>query len=204
MSPSQGPSTRQRKQLPYKRRQSRQRSRQPRSRACLLKGCEKRFRPTPPMARYCSEGCREKARRWSQWKSRQRWRRSENGRKKRREQSVRHRERLRRSGRVRSRPEGGARGSSQGASANFFFVNTCDRPGCYERFERTRRSPLQRFCSHDCRRALERVLERERRWKKRGQARIAGAKSLAAQVRVTAAMRRSRTSGHIAKAKTFS
>jgi hypothetical protein len=85
-----------------------------------------------------------------------------------------------------------------------FFVNTCDRPGCYERFERTRRSPLQRFCSHDCRRALERVLERERRWKKRGQARIAGAKSLAAQVRVTAAMRRSRTSGHIAKAKTFS
>jgi hypothetical protein len=30
---------------------------------------------------------------------------------------------------------------------------------------RERRSPLQRFCSHTCRRALERVRERERRWK---------------------------------------
>lgn len=105
MSPSQGPSTRQRKQLQPNGRQSRQRSRRPRSRACLLKGCEKRFRPAHPMARYCSEECREKARRWSQWKSRQRWRRSENGRKKRREQSVRHRERLRLSGCARSRPK---------------------------------------------------------------------------------------------------
>jgi hypothetical protein len=60
-----------------------------------------------------------------------------------------------------------------------FFGHTCDRPGCYECFERTRRSPLQRFCSQECRRALERVLERERRWRKRGPARTAGAKSLA-------------------------
>jgi len=30
---------------------------------------------------------------------------------------------------------------------------------------RQRRSPLQRFCSHACRRALERVQERERHWK---------------------------------------
>src|SRR5437899_7193712 len=52
-----------------------------------------------------------------------------------------------------------------------FFGDTCDRPGCYENFERSRRSPLQRFCSHNCRRALERVLERERRWRQRGQAR---------------------------------
>src|SRR5438128_12598054 len=50
-----------------------------------------------------------------------------------------------------------------------FFGDTCDRPGCYEGFERNRRSPLQRFCCHDCRRALERVLERERRWRERGQ-----------------------------------
>jgi hypothetical protein len=40
----------------------------------------------------------------------------------------------------------------------------CDRPGCYEGFVRRRRSPLQRFCSHPCRRAMERVWERERRW----------------------------------------
>ena len=35
-----------------------------------------------------------------------------------------------------------------------------------EQFVRARRSPLQRFCSHTCRRALERVAERERRWKR--------------------------------------
>lgn len=45
-----------------------------------------------------------------------------------------------------------------------FFDGCCDRPGCYEGFVRQRRSPLQRFCSHPCRRAMERVWERERRW----------------------------------------
>lgn len=54
-----------------------------------------------------------------------------------------------------------------------FFCDSCDRPGCYEGFQRSRRSPLQRFCCYDCRRALERVLERERRWKERGQRRNA-------------------------------
>ncbi len=47
-----------------------------------------------------------------------------------------------------------------------FFAHSCNRPGCYERFAHQRRSPLQRFCSAACRRALERVEERERRWKK--------------------------------------
>ena len=203
MSPSQDPSTQQTKQLPYKGRQRRQRLRWPRSRACLLKRCKKRFRPTDPMVRYCSEECREKARRWSQWKSRQRWRRSENGRKKRREQSVRRRERLRLTGRARSRPKVERVGHHK-VRRRKFFGNTCDRPGCYERFERTRRSPLQRFCSHECRRALERVLERERRWRKRGQARLAEAKKPGHPVCGTADVRRSRTSRHIAKAKIFS
>jgi hypothetical protein len=62
-----------------------------------------------------------------------------------------------------------------------FFGNTCDRPGCYERFQPTRRSPLQRFCSHECRRALERVLDRERRWRERGQDRIVGARNFTAR-----------------------
>jgi hypothetical protein len=46
-----------------------------------------------------------------------------------------------------------------------FFDYSCDRPGCYESFVLQRRSPLQHFCSHDCRRALERVQDREQRWK---------------------------------------
>ena len=122
MSPNQDPSTGQRKQLPYKGRQSGPRLRQPRSRACLLKGCAKRFRPRHPMARYCSQECREKARRWSQWKSRQRWRQSENGRQKRREQSVRQRERLRLSGRARSRPKAVRVGHHQVPGRNFFWA----------------------------------------------------------------------------------
>lgn len=73
------------------------------------------------MARYCSEECREKARRWSQWKSRQRWRRSENGRQKRQEQSVRHRERLRLSGGGRSRPKMARVGHHQVPGQNFFW-----------------------------------------------------------------------------------
>ena len=55
----------------------------------------------------------------------------------------------------------------RGSSLRNFFSCSCDRPGCYEEFDRTRRSPLQRFCSHACRHALERVLERERRWRER-------------------------------------
>jgi hypothetical protein len=54
------------------------------------------------------------------------------------------------------------RGSSL---TKIFFDHCCDRPGCYERFGRQRRSPLQRYCSRDCRQALERVHRRERRFK---------------------------------------
>jgi hypothetical protein len=45
--------------------------------------------------------------------------------------------------------------------------NCCHRPGCYERFEIPDRSPLKRFCNADCRQALRRVLERERRLRKK-------------------------------------
>jgi hypothetical protein len=47
----------------------RRRARCPRSRLCLLKGCGQVFRPHQPLVRYCSEACREQARRWRQWKA---------------------------------------------------------------------------------------------------------------------------------------
>lgn len=60
--------------------------------------------------------------------------------------------------------------SRRGSSlTKIFFDHCCDRPGCYERFGHQRRSPLQRYCSPDCRQALERVRRRERRFQ---QARI--------------------------------
>jgi hypothetical protein len=73
------------------------RVRHPRHRVCLLKGCERRFRPVHPLARYCSQECREAARRWREWKARHRYRQSEAGKQKRRAQSRRYRLRSKRS-----------------------------------------------------------------------------------------------------------
>jgi len=64
-------------------------------RLCLLKGCEKRFRPKYPWSRYCGDKCRREARRWSLWKSQKRYRATGIGRQQRRAQSCRHRERVR-------------------------------------------------------------------------------------------------------------
>jgi hypothetical protein len=70
--------------------------RYPRHWVCLLKGCQRRFRPIHPLRRYCSEECREQARRWREWKARHRYRQSEAGKQKRRAQSRRYRLRSKR------------------------------------------------------------------------------------------------------------
>ena len=139
-----------------------QRARHPRRRVCLLKGCGRVFRPQQPLARYCSEACQTEARRWRQWKARRRYRQSTNGKQKRQAQSRRYRER-RRERQARETLSSPLRGSSP----RNCFSCSCDRPGCYVEFDRTRRSPLQRFCCPACRHALERVLQRERRWRER-------------------------------------
>ena len=69
-------------------------SRRPRPRRCLLKGCEQRFRPRHVRQRYCSDGCRAAARRWSEGKARQKYRVTAACRQKRSEQSRRYRERV--------------------------------------------------------------------------------------------------------------
>ncbi len=77
------------------------RARRPRRRRCLLKGCRRKFRPQQPLARYCNEACRERARQWRAWKARRRYRQSANGKQKRQAQSRRYRER--RPGRARTK-----------------------------------------------------------------------------------------------------
>ena len=57
--------------------------RRPRTRRCLLKGCRQRFRPHQARQRYCSERCREAARKWSRWKPQQRYRAATAGKEKR-------------------------------------------------------------------------------------------------------------------------
>jgi len=202
MSPSQDRSTRQRNQLQDNKQETGRRGRQPRSRECLLKGCGKKFRPRHPMARYCSEECRLKARQWSQWKSRQRWRQSENGRKKRKQQSVRHRERLRLAGRATSRRENAARGSSQAAPPNFFWRHLRS-PGLLRVFSEKPAFAKATILLPPLRAGIRaRVGARETMEGARANADLASEEPFG-PIRVTAIMS-ARTSGHIAESETFS
>ena len=136
--------------------------RRPRTRCCLLKGCDRCFRPAHALGRYCSPACREQARQWAKWKAQQTYRKTAMGKEKRNQQSRCYR------GRRKGRSTCGEEQVSDPARVipKKIFSASCDRPGCYECFERLARSPRQRFCSRLCRRALERVWERERRWRR--------------------------------------
>jgi hypothetical protein len=97
MGPSEDRSTGEKNQAGHRRiGGSRRGVRRPRGRACLLKGCERRFRPLHSRTRYCSEECREKAQRWREWKARHHYRQTEGGKQKRRAQSRRYRLRSKR------------------------------------------------------------------------------------------------------------
>ena len=136
-----------------------------RRRRCLLKGCEAWFRPLYASARYCSEGCRCAARRWSQWRANRRYRRTEQGKACRRQQCRRRRERCRQRQRSVSVEEVRVcEGYQEAASRE---KTSCSRPGCYECFTVSPRSPLQKFCGRLCRQALRCVIERESRWQRR-------------------------------------
>jgi len=141
------------------------RVRRPRTRMCLLKGCQARYRPRRASQRYCSGECREAARVWSRWKAQLRYRATLAGKEKRKAQSCRYRER------ARGRNIEGCVAVDVAArviTMRAIFDGACDRPGCYEGFVRSRRSPLQRFCTSECRRALERVRDREQQWHQTG------------------------------------
>jgi len=69
-------------------------ARRPRTRRCLLKGCERRFHPHQACQRYCGERCRKAARQWSRWKAQQRYRATTGGKQKRNGQSQRYREHI--------------------------------------------------------------------------------------------------------------
>jgi hypothetical protein len=66
--------------------------RRPRTRCCLLKGCERRFCPQRTRQRYCSDECRPAARRWSRWKAQQNYRATAVGKERRNGQSRRYRQ----------------------------------------------------------------------------------------------------------------
>ena len=108
--------------------------RRPRTRCCLLKGCERRFRPRRAGERYCSDECRREARRWSRWKAQQSYRTTATGKDKRNDQSRRYRQRVRE--RSPAAPEEAAPEPARVITHNFFsrvvatvLAATKDSPG---------------------------------------------------------------------------
>jgi hypothetical protein len=91
MGPNENPTRQDERQAAHGRKRP---SRRPRTRRCLLKGCAQRFRPRHARQRYCSDGCRQAARTWSEWKARQKYRLKAACKQKRNEQSRRYRERV--------------------------------------------------------------------------------------------------------------
>jgi hypothetical protein len=136
-----------------------------RPRHCLLKGCERLFWPEHWRAHYCSAACRQAARRWRRWQASQRYRATENGKGRRREQSRRYRQRVREraaaSADVATLREGQRLATFEKDSAE----RPCARPGCYELFRVLHEQVCKRFCSVACRLALRRVLDREARYR---------------------------------------
>ena len=140
-----------------------------RARRCLLKGCERWFEPAYPQSRYCSDDCAASARRWrSVWASR-RYRASDGGRVRRREQNRRYRQRRRELELAAASAEAAAarEGQRPGPGGEDFCERMCARPGCYVTFVVKHEARYRRFCSVACRLALRRVLDREWRYRQR-------------------------------------
>lgn len=168
---------------------------QRRCRRCLLKGCERPFRPAFPQQRYCSEACRQHARQWRRWQSSRRYRASTAGQQCRRQQSRRYRQRQQEQRAARweetlraieaqvareaetetntagpepaaqLEPTSACEGQRPAAGGEDFSGRPCQRPGCYVLFPERPGVPQQRFCSCRCRHALRCVLDREARWR---------------------------------------
>ena len=143
------------------------------SRLCLYEPCERIFRPTHPLERYCCLQCLKAARRWQLRYANQRYRRSENGKLRRKEQSQRYRQRVietiannqNHADQSVSSPDSDLNNPGEGYTKDSAHEKSCcQRPGCYRRFTPPPQSPLKKFCSSRCRKALRRVILRERKW----------------------------------------
>jgi hypothetical protein len=186
-------------QYPSTARSTQQPRGQQRPRLCLLKGCDRTFCPQQPQQRYCRAACQQEAVRWRGWHSARTYRASAQGKRCRRQQAYRHRQRCRQQ-RVNRWEETlraiEAQVAREAEEAEALVANTaqlepperrvgqrpaptpedfpclpCRRPGCYVLFPLRPRVPQQRFCCGLCRQALRRVLDREARWRSRRQQR---------------------------------
>ena len=145
-------------------------------RSCLRQGCNCVFLPGHWNQRYCREpSCRQELHRWHAAKrqrnhrqnpvNRQKHVEAERQRRKRRREEIRSRE----SERPPPSPAPGHDEASRAWSRSETIPeNFCDRPGCYKPVRPSCRAPAH-YCSDECRLAMHRVLDRERKykWRKR-------------------------------------
>jgi hypothetical protein len=96
--------------------------RRPRTRRCLLKGCEQCFCPQRAPQRYCSQQCRRAARQWSRWKAQQNYRATAAGKEKRNGQCRRYRER------VRERQKAAPQEAARVITKDFFSITVATAP----------------------------------------------------------------------------
>ena len=137
-----------------------------RRRTCLRKGCGRVYSPSRWNQRYCQEpGCQQLVKRWQAAKRQRAHRRLPQNRKRHAEaEAKRRRDRA-----AQTRPNDDAdvektpdqdRAWSRSKKIPGEF---CDRPGCYGPLPEHSRAPA-RYCSPDCRQAVRRVHDRERKW----------------------------------------
>ncbi len=138
-------------------------------RLCLRKDCGDRFQPVRWNQRYCQQPhCLREVRRWQATK-RQRRRRQCPQQRQQHAQAERQRRKLKKQ---QATPQNTAtRQSTLGpdrawSRSKTFIEYFCDRPGCYDARRSSSRATA-RYCSDDCRQALRRVTDRERKWLRR-------------------------------------
>ena len=144
-------------------------------RSCLRKGCGRRFQARQYNQRYCREPeCLGEVHRWQAAKRQQKCR-SQPGARQRHAEA----ERQRRQQRASEAPkpwegeptitdmEAGSSAKSGAWSRSRRHPQIfCDRPGCYRPLRDSARAPAS-YCGDDCRAAMRRARDRERKWLKR-------------------------------------
>jgi hypothetical protein len=132
-------------------------------RICLRKECGRRYQARHWRQRYCRNAdCLRELRRWQAARRQRKRRATAEGLQ---EHARAERERRRRKKSQATSPSTSVRDGARGHAIKKISAGAiCDRPGCFEPPRASIRTPA-RYCGDECRRALRRVRDRERKWK---------------------------------------
>lgn len=138
-----------------------------RPRVCLRKGCAQTYQPLRWNQRYCQDpDCLCEVRRWQAARRQRAHRRSPRNRQRHASAEAARRQQRRKT----SKTTGQDRNSRLQETTSRAWSRSknnsqdlCCRPGCYEAPRPSHRVP-SRYCGDDCRQAIRRVRDRERKW----------------------------------------